>query len=259
VIGGTSAGAAIMSEVMIGNGSSLGALQLPVISDNGPENEETDALLISRGLGFFPEGIVDQHFHARARIGRLIMALMSSRDKYLMAFGVDENTALIYSASERQIRVSGKGGVTIIDASSATLTYAGNLPNIRNLSVSYLEQGDSYNVASGELLPMEAKKPTRGNEYYNRENLAQGGILTPNGTTFVDLITINLIDNKASDTVSNVSFADNGTGFLLTLTKQPESQGYYVESEEEEDLYAVSKIRLDITPVKVTVEKIQEQ
>jgi cyanophycinase len=258
VIGGTSAGAAIMSEVMIGNGSSLGALQLPIITDNGPENEETNALLISRGLGFFPEGIVDQHFHARARIGRLVVALMNSRDKFPLAFGVDENTVLIYSAADRQIRVVGRGGVTIVDASGARMTYSGNLPDVRNLSVSYLEQGDSFSIASGELVPAEGKKPTRGNEYYNRENPAQGGILTPNGTTFVDLITINLIDNKAAETISNISFADHNTGFIITFTKKPESQGYYAESKDEEDLYSVSNIRMDLTPVKITIEKFQE-
>jgi cyanophycinase len=256
VIGGTSAGAAIMSEVMIGNGTSLGALQLGIITDNGPENEETDALLISKGLGFFPEGIVDQHFNARARLGRLIVALMNAKDKFTMAYGVDENTALIYSASDRRIQVAGAGGVTIINATEAYISQAGNLPEISNLAISYIEEGDSYLVTTGEITPAQGKKPTRGNEYYIRENPAQGGILSPNGGTFLDLITYNLIDNKASDTVSNISFAGNDTGFLLTFSKKPESQGYYAESESEEDQYTVVNVRLDICPVKVTITKI---
>lgn len=257
VIGGSSAGAALMSEVMIGNGTSLGALQMKIITDNGPENEETDSLLLSKGLGFFPEGIVDQHFNARARLGRLIIALLYSIDRFNVAFGVDENTALIYSASDRRIQVAGEAGVTIIDASEAAVSYVGNLPDIKNLAISYIEEGDTYVVPTGEITPAMGKKATRGNEYYIRENPAQGGILSPNGATFPDVITYNLIDNKASDTVSNLSFAGNEIGFLLTFTKKPESQGYYAESAREEDLYTVSDIRLDITPVKVTITKIR--
>jgi cyanophycinase len=256
VVGGTSAGAALMSEVMIGNGTSLGALQMDIITDNGPDNEDTDALLISRGLGFFPEGIIDQHFHARARLARLVIALMHSKDRFHMAFGVDENTALIYSASDRSIQVAGEAGVTIIDASDATISYFGGLPEINNLSVSYMEEGDRYLVPAVILTPAPGKKPTRGQESYTRPNPAQSGILSPNGATFLDLVTINLIDNSKAESVSNLTFTDHGNGFLLTFSKRAGSQGYYAESAEEEDLYTVSDIRLDISPVTVTVTKI---
>jgi cyanophycinase len=257
VIGGTSAGAAIMSGMMIGNGTSLGALQQPIITDNGTENEETNALLLTRGLGFFPEGIVDQHFNARARLGRLVVALMTSKDQHTLAFGVDENTALVYSAADRIIRVAGKGGVTILDASEATMTRKGILPEISNLSVSYIEEGDSYIVSTKKIIPAPGKKETRGNEYYHRENPAQGGILSPNSSTFLDLVTYNLIDNEAAETVSNISFAGNDTGFRFTFTKKPESQGYYLEDENEQDHYTVCDIRLDITPVRVVITEIK--
>lgn len=257
VIGGSSAGAAIMSEVMIGNGNSLGALQLGIIKENGSENEETDALLLSRGLGFFPGGIVDQHFNARARLGRLIVALMNTKDRFPKAYGVDENTALIYSAADQNILVAGAAGVTIIDASAASVEYIQGLPDISNLSISYLENGDRYNITTGVLTPSKEKKATRGNEYYKREHPAQAGILSGNGATFRDVITINLIDNKGSDTVSNLSFNDSENGFLLTFTRKPESQGYYIETPEGEDKYTVSDIRLDISPVKVNVSKLK--
>ncbi|MBK6344733.1 MAG: cyanophycinase [Bacteroidales bacterium] len=257
VIGGSSAGAAIMSEIMIGNGTSMGALQQGIIRDNGPENEETDALLLSRGIGFFPEGIVDQHFNQRARIGRLIVALMNSREKYHLAFGVDENTALIYSASDRKIQVAGAAGMTIINAAEATFSQVQGLPEITNLSVSYLENGDSYLVNTGELIPATGKKATRGNEYYKREHPVQSGILSANGSTLRDVITLNLIDNKGTDSISNLNFTDHENGFLLTFTKKPASQGYYIENAREEDEYSVSDIRMDISPVKVTMTKIK--
>lgn len=254
VIGGTSAGAALMSDVMIGNGTSLGALQMKIIYDNGPDNEDTDALLISRGMGFFPEGIIDQHFTARARLGRLIIALMHSDEKYNMAFGVDENTALIYSAADRTIQVAGTGGITIIDASRASMEMKDNLPVISNLSISYLEQGDIFLAATKTIIPEEGKKATVGHESTNRKNLFLGGILSPSSGSFQDIITYNLIDNAGSESISNLSFTGDGAGFLLTFSKKPESQGYYLDKDEE-DHYTVSDIRLDITPVKVTITK----
>ncbi|KAF0199500.1 MAG: Cyanophycinase [Bacteroidetes bacterium] len=257
VIGGSSAGAAIMSEIMIGNGTSMGALKQGIIRDNGPENEETDALLLSRGIGFFPEGIVDQHFNQRARIGRLIVALMDSREKYHLAFGVDENTALIYSAYDHKIQVAGAAGLTIINAAEATYSLVQGLPDISNLSVSYLENGDSYLVNTGELIPAAGKKATRGNEYYKREHPAQAGILSANGSTLRDVITINLMDNKGAESISNLNFTDSENAFLLNFTKKPSSQGFYFENAREEDEYSVADIRLDISPVKVSVTKIK--
>ena len=256
-IGGSSAGAAIMSEIMIGNGNSMGALKLGIIKDNGPENEETDALLLSKGLGFFPEGIVDQHFNQRARIGRLIVALINSKDRFNLAFGIDENTALIYTAPDRNIQVAGAAGVTVINATDAAVSYVKGLPDISNLSISYLENGDSYHIQTGGLIPAPGKKATRGNEYYKREHPVQAGILSANGSTLRDVITINLIDNKGSESVSNLSFTDEENAFLLTFTKKSGSQGYYLENARGQDEYSVADIRLDISPVKVTLTKIQ--
>lgn len=258
VVGGTSAGTAIMSGVMIGNGSSLGALKLDYIKDNGPENEETDALLLTTGLGFFPEGIVDQHFTARARLGRLAMALVHSGGRARLGFGVDENTVMVYSASDRTISVTGNAGVTIIDAGKASVDYHGGLPAISGLSVSYIGDGDAFSIPGNQIIPAAGKNPTRGNEYYQRPNPGQGGILSPNGATFTELITINLMDNKAADTVTNLSMAGDGTGFLLTFSKNEESQGFYAESEDEEDLYSVYNIRLDIRPVSISIIPIKE-
>jgi cyanophycinase len=246
-----------MSEIMIGNGTSLGALQMDIITDNGPENEDTDALLISRGLGFFPEGIVDQHFHARARLARLIIAIMYAQDRYPIGFGVDENTALIYSASDRTIQVAGEGGVTIIDAREADISFFGGLPSVSNLSVSYIEEGDVYKVPEDQIIPSAEKQPVRGHESYSLANSAQAGILSPHGATFLDLVTINLIDNSGADSISNITFTDQSNGFLLTFSKKAISKGFYAESEEGKDRYTVSDIRLDVSPVTVKVTKIQ--
>jgi cyanophycinase len=94
VIGGTSAGAAFLSRVMIAGGN--------------PEPR------VATGLDLLPGTIVDQHFLARGRKPRLITAL--SKNPGLVGFGVDEGTALIVSG--RKLEVLGRSSVTVILAAA---------------------------------------------------------------------------------------------------------------------------------------------
>jgi cyanophycinase len=91
VIGGTSAGAAIMSQTMIRQGTSREA--------------EIDA-----GFGLLQAAVVDQHFTERARHTRLLGALRENPQK--IGIGVDEQTALIIRANT--VRVLGQNRATVI-------------------------------------------------------------------------------------------------------------------------------------------------
>ena len=74
LLAGSSAGAAMMSQPMILGGTSLEALVHGVT-----ENPKEPGLLIGTGLGFFPFGMVDQHFIKRGRLGRLVVAMTLGR------------------------------------------------------------------------------------------------------------------------------------------------------------------------------------
>ncbi len=66
ILVGYSAGAAVFSDPMIGNGTSFGAISLAPSTD--PECAESDPLCVSPGLGFIPASndvVVDQHFDLR--------------------------------------------------------------------------------------------------------------------------------------------------------------------------------------------------
>ncbi len=254
VVGGTSAGAAIMSEAMIAGGNSIGALTHGVVTGyEGDDFPESDGVLMTKGLGFFPLGIVDQHFNKRARIGRLAVALMHEKPRFNLGFGVDENTALIYIGSKNLVKVAGAAGVTLINASNARISYVQNLPEIENLVVSYLDEGDSYNISTGIIMPADDKKPTGGKEYYHIKNPGQAGILSGYSNSFQDLITVNLIDNKDADTIHNLSFYNQDSGFLVTLCKTSQSAGFHVERPVEGDKYTATGIRMDIIPVHISV------
>jgi cyanophycinase len=81
VIGGTSAGAAIMTRIMITGGRSL-ATQ-------------------GRGFDLLPGSVVDQHFLKRNRLGRLL-GLLAEHPR-LVGFGIDEGTALVFQGDRLSV------------------------------------------------------------------------------------------------------------------------------------------------------------
>lgn len=100
-VAGTSAGASIMSEHMIGYG------------DEG-HTPRCDMLALAPGFGLTHEFIVDQHFQQRDRLGRLLAALAFNPRP--IGIGLDEDTAAFISP-EDQLEVVGSGALTIIDPS----------------------------------------------------------------------------------------------------------------------------------------------
>lgn len=103
VLGGTSAGAAMMSGTMILGGASETTPRAGVV-EVGP------------GMEFLRGVMVDQHFTRRGRTGRLLAAL--ARHPHLLGVGIDEDTALIADGPE--FRVVGSGAVTVIDLGGVT-------------------------------------------------------------------------------------------------------------------------------------------
>uniref|UniRef100_A0A832H2P7 Cyanophycinase n=1 Tax=Oscillatoriales cyanobacterium SpSt-402 TaxID=2282168 RepID=A0A832H2P7_9CYAN len=103
VIGGTSAGAAMMPDEMILGGASV-------------SNPSVDAVELGPGMGFLPGIVVDQHFAQRGRLGRLLAALVLQ--PAVLGLGIDEDTGIIVNGDEFQ--VVGSGAVTVVDETEAT-------------------------------------------------------------------------------------------------------------------------------------------
>ncbi len=264
VIGGTSAGAAIMSEVMIGAGTSIAALSNGVVRDySGNDLPADSGVLVTRGLGFFPYGLMDQHFNQRARIGRLAVTLMDEKKagnrgsddekNHNLGFGVDENTALIYYGKEKKMKVAGVGGVTILNTKDARISQIAKLSVISNLLLNYVEEGDLFDFTTGTITPAEGKQSTRGKEHHRESFSDQYGILSPNPATFRDLYTIYLADNAVADTVRSISSTGKNTGFMITLYKTDATDCFYPGKSDHSDRYTVTNIRMDIIPVHISV------
>jgi cyanophycinase len=157
LVSGSSAGAAVMSDPMITSGSSAEALVHP------PATLPHDTRLsVGRGLGFFPVGLVDQHFLQRGRLGRLVAALVATGWRH--GFGIDENTAMVIA--DGRLRVLGETGLIHVDATRLTGRRAGI--DLAGLKVSYLDRGDSMDLATLKVQPGPAKRPVRLRERYFR-------------------------------------------------------------------------------------------
>lgn len=135
VVGGTSAGAAVMTDVMItGEGSDRGTDELKKIA--------AGATIVDVGLGLLSGCIVDQHFLARQRHSRLIGAVLDHPT--LLGVGIDERTAFI--VVDGRAEVLGEGGVVIYDARDAVVerTEVGQRSAARGLEMHVLRSGMVY-------------------------------------------------------------------------------------------------------------------
>lgn len=261
MIGGTSAGAAIMSEVMIAAGTSIAALAHGVTRNfTGDDFPEDSGVFVTRGLGFFPHGVVDQHFNQRARIGRLSVVLAElamkagKKDSRIMGFGIDENTAMVFDGRLNQVQVAGKGGVTIVDAGQAVIKTIKGHPSMQNLQISYLEEGDSYDLKTYTAIPAPGKNATLGRERYEDPFVDRSGILIPHAVSFRELYTRYLADHQGEDAVVTLTRTSWDSGFRLTFRKSGSFRGYYAYSEGAVRGYMVTGISMDIEPVNVSIE-----
>jgi cyanophycinase len=146
IIGGTSAGAAILSKVMIAYGK------------NGPTPRERIVQFVP-GFGFTDNFVFDMHFRQRDRLGRLIYAVATYPPA--LGIGVDEDTAAIIE-DDVSVMVCGSGGITIVDGSRISSTDVAEIEKggpvaISDLNVHVLTKDCSYQRETRAALIPEKK------------------------------------------------------------------------------------------------------
>jgi cyanophycinase len=138
VIGGTSAGAAMMSNSMI-------------VSGHSDDNPKLGGVEIGPGMDLLIGAMIDTHFSQRGRFGRLLTAVAHYPQD--LGLGIDERTAMIVNRHE--FEVAGEGAVTVIDAGAMTYTSLPYAEEEKNLSlfgvrVHILSAGHKFDLASRE-------------------------------------------------------------------------------------------------------------
>lgn len=252
VVAGTSAGAAIMSSVMFRD-----ALN-PVLVLKGVMREGKE---IERGLGFVGEQLfIDQHFLKRGRVGRMLGLMLAKG--YKLGLGVDENTAAIIHGSE--IEIVGATGALLLDLRSAT--QEPGPVNVRNVRISYLDNGDRYDLARSQGQVVAAKQ-AKGEIKFRQPGFASE--LENIRPAYTDILGENTILRALSQLVDGPRTQITGLafdlpqagaplandpaptlGFEFVLRRDERTHGWDSAGIDGKD-YSIFDARLDVRPVRM--------
>jgi len=146
-VGGTSAGASILSEHMIAFG------------DEG-SSPMAGSVRLAPGLGLTNRFIIDQHFRQRDRLGRLVTAL--AYNPFAIGIGLDEDTAAFIDPDDT-IHVVGGGAITAIDTgaieySSIASAEIGQPICMTDVRVHVLTAGCSFDLHTRRAYPPQGSE-----------------------------------------------------------------------------------------------------
>lgn len=147
-VGGTSAGAAILSEHMIAFGESGSTPRAGLVS-------------LAPGFGLTNRVIIDQHFRQRDRLGRLLAAL--AYNPFAIGIGLDEDTAGFIDSNDL-IQVVGNGAITIVDASALEHSSMGTASSgeaicLTGVRLHVLTAGSTFDLHTRKAEPPPAGRP----------------------------------------------------------------------------------------------------
>ena len=147
IIAGTSAGAAAMSNTMISGGE----------EDKAYMKGHVD---MSIGFGLLQEVIIDTHFDARGRFGRLVQAI--ARQPGALGIGLDEDTGIIVE-NGTSIKAIGSSSVIVIDGSAITHNNIASIKDgspisIADLHVHILTKSDTFDLTTRKFSAFKMQK-----------------------------------------------------------------------------------------------------
>ena len=138
-VGGTSAGAAALTETTLAGGE---------VDEEGNLVE----MYIGPGLGLLGfRAIIDTHFAQRKRLQRLFLAIAGY--PHMMGLGLDEDTGLVVRGHLGT--VVGAGGVTFVDGSTVRYDNADEIEKGKQITFSHMRVGV---VGSGHVLDLRARE-----------------------------------------------------------------------------------------------------
>ena len=235
VIAGSSAGAAIMSATMFGDaGGVLATLQGSTAIDRE----------IAPGLGFIGNDVfIDQHLLVRGRFARMLPVML--RKGFKTGLGIDENTAMVITG-RRMVEVVGYKGAILLDLREAS-SQPGAF-NVRQARISYLDQGDRYDLQEHRYLPGADKqqgKVDRTRPYFHGP-VFSNDILS--SWAVVDLMQ-RLLDGDQQE-ATGYALSDlrqqPASGFMFRFQRDARSAAYLSNARE---AYGLLDVRLDVEPL----------
>lgn len=149
VVGGTSAGAAVMSQVMI-TGDERRKPGGEEVECDKFRTIEAGNIITALGFGFVTRAVIDQHFIARKRYGRLISVIAEHPD--LLGVAMDEDTAIDIGPDET-FEVCGASNVLVLDPGQARIqTLPSKLINIDSMTLHLLAPGTRFSLKDRKVV-----------------------------------------------------------------------------------------------------------
>jgi len=140
-VGGTSAGAVCMTNLMIAYGESKNALMAGVVE-------------LTHGLHFLSKTVIDTHFTARGRFPRLVHVVVEN--PITLGIGLGEDTAAIWNFEDDRFRVVGSRNLMVVDGQNIKHT---NISEISPDTPLHAE-GITVHILSNECeYDLKKKKP----------------------------------------------------------------------------------------------------
>lgn len=150
-IGGTSAGVAVFSSIMLtGEERHMGGDRPPSDAADSLSAYMTIArenVVTAKGFGLLPGAIVDQHFVRRRRHNRLISLVLEHPE--LIGLGIDESTA-VEVGPDGLWRVLGASVAIVYDARHARVTPPGQSLAAADVRMHILSAGSVFDPLRGE-------------------------------------------------------------------------------------------------------------
>jgi len=144
-VGGTSAGAAILSEHMIAFGQ-------------GGATPRAGLASLAPGFGMTNRVVIDQHFRQRDRLGRLLSVL--AFNPFAVGIGLDEDTAAFLDPHD-VLHVEGAGAITVVDVSRLEHSSMGHAKTgqalcLTGIQLHILTRNGTYNLHTRKATPPSA-------------------------------------------------------------------------------------------------------
>jgi cyanophycinase len=151
IVAGTSAGASILSALMMAGGTGVGG-------DSNESAARKGMVDVVAGFGLLQDIIIDQHFSQRGRLGRLLSVFAGTPG--LIGLGLDEDTAVLIDR-KGTLEALGCNMVTIVDGRNTISDYfdreEGEILTITGSSLHVLADGRHFDLDTRRVIDMDTQ------------------------------------------------------------------------------------------------------
>jgi cyanophycinase len=151
IVAGTSAGASILSALMMAGGTGIGG-------DSNGAAARKGMVDVVAGFGLLQDIIIDQHFSQRGRMGRLLSVFAGTPG--LVGLGLDEDTAVLIDR-EGTLEALGSNMVTIVDGRNTISDYFdrqnGEVLTITGSSLHVLSDGRQFDLDVRQVIGLDTQ------------------------------------------------------------------------------------------------------